>query len=672
MSDLRIETLAMPAAEVGPENPFPALAGPVDLHASLGASPDIPAEDRKYVGYGMPPGCLPYRLQDGYRRDLRPGQLRVAVLENDLLRATFLLEFGGRLYSLLHKPSGRELLEANPVFQPANLAVRNAWFSGGVEWNIGLIGHSPFTCAPMFAARVEGPGGTPVLRLYEWERIRRVPFQIDAYLPDGSPVLFIRVTIANPNHSEVPMYWWSNMAVPETPDTRVLAPADHAYRLGYGVGLQRVTIPVPQDRDVSYTTKVDYAVDFFFRIPDGGRPWIAALDGRGQGLVQTSTDRLQGRKLFIWGQSAGGARWQEFLSKPGHAYLEIQAGLARTQTEHLPMPAGAEWSWLEAYGLLETDPALVHGSDWSRAQGHVEQRLAGLISREALDREYARGTSMARQTPAAMIQQGSGWGALERLRRETAGEPPLPGSARLFGEDTLGPDQAAWLSLLRTGVMPEGDPEQPPESFMVQTEWRDLLEASVRRGGAGAHWLAWLHLGVMRGYAGDHAAARNAFEQSLTCRRTVWALHELAVQCRVDKRIGDAVPLMEEALRLRPDLLRLAVDCGKIVLEAGQPERWLKLLEELPESVRTEGRMVVMEGHAALKAGHLDRVAQILASPPIVDDMKEGEVSLTDLWFGLLEQRLSLAEKKPVDDELKARVRRDFPPPYEIDFRMLV
>ena len=100
------------------------------------------------------------------------GQLDVykrQVLENDILRATFLLELGGRLWSLLHKPSGRELLAVNPVFQAANLAIRNAWFSGGVEWNIGFVGHSPFTCSPLFAARVEGPGGAPVLRLYEYE-----------------------------------------------------------------------------------------------------------------------------------------------------------------------------------------------------------------------------------------------------------------------------------------------------------------------------------------------------------------------------------------------------------------------------------------------------------------------------------------------------------------------
>ena len=68
-------------------------------------------------------------------------------LGNEILKATFLPELGGRLISLLHKPLGRELLNRNPVFQPANLAIRNAWFSGGIEWNIGQLGHTFSTCS---------------------------------------------------------------------------------------------------------------------------------------------------------------------------------------------------------------------------------------------------------------------------------------------------------------------------------------------------------------------------------------------------------------------------------------------------------------------------------------------------------------------------------------------
>jgi hypothetical protein len=72
---------------------------------------------------------------------------------------------------------------------------------------------------------------------------------------------------------------------------------------------------------------------------------------------------LKGRKLFLWGTGTGGRNWQEWLSEPGHPYIEIQAGLARTQLEHLPMPAQTEWAWLEGYGLMEGDPAKIHGQD---------------------------------------------------------------------------------------------------------------------------------------------------------------------------------------------------------------------------------------------------------------------------------------------------------------------
>ena len=69
--------------------------------------------------------------------------------------------------------------------------------------------------------------------------------------------------------------------------------------------LRRVPIPVLDGLDRTYTTRASEAADYFFAIDDDQRRWIAALDGRGTGLVQTSTDRLRGRKLFLWGKSAG-------------------------------------------------------------------------------------------------------------------------------------------------------------------------------------------------------------------------------------------------------------------------------------------------------------------------------------------------------------------------------
>ncbi|MDY5231128.1 MAG: DUF5107 domain-containing protein [Eubacteriales bacterium] len=45
-------------------------------------------------------------------------------------------EFGGQLWSLWDKKLSRKLLYVNSAFQPANLAIRNAWFSGGKEHNM--------------------------------------------------------------------------------------------------------------------------------------------------------------------------------------------------------------------------------------------------------------------------------------------------------------------------------------------------------------------------------------------------------------------------------------------------------------------------------------------------------------------------------------------------------
>ena len=125
MTSLRLDKYTMPAADLGPENPLPALVDraayqPIRVHES------VPTEARKYLGYGCAPEILPYTIQDGYNRIRSERDFNVAVLENEILRATFLLELGGRLWSLFHKPSGRELLY-KLVFQPANPATRNAW-----------------------------------------------------------------------------------------------------------------------------------------------------------------------------------------------------------------------------------------------------------------------------------------------------------------------------------------------------------------------------------------------------------------------------------------------------------------------------------------------------------------------------------------------------------------
>ena len=142
------------------------------------------AEEGECVNQGRIHTILPYTDQDEYDRDIQTRYMDCAILENEHLRATFVLDLGGRLWSLYSKTEQRELLYENPVYQPANLALRNAWFSGGVEWNVGIKGHNPLTCSPMFACQCTNRHGEPVLKMYEYERIRGITYSICATLKE--------------------------------------------------------------------------------------------------------------------------------------------------------------------------------------------------------------------------------------------------------------------------------------------------------------------------------------------------------------------------------------------------------------------------------------------------------------------------------------------------------
>lgn len=661
MTELRVEPCAIPAADLGPENPLPIFRAPEGRGRIDFSERNIPEEDRPGLGR-EPRRVLPWRMQDGYTRERTDRVFTSIVLENEILRVTVLPEVGGKVISIFDKLRGRELIYRNPVFQPGNLALRNAWTSGGIEWNTGQVGHHYRTCAPVHCARVEGSAGEPVLRLYAWERIKRYPYQIDLHLPPGSPFLLVRVRIINPHAEQIPMYWWTNIGLFEHEGARVLAPADTAYH-----GLTVHDCPLIRGLDYSYSTQVKRSYDLFFRIPPHRRPWEAYYDREGRGFVHTSTWRLRGRKLFAWGMGQGGRRWNEYLAVPAMPYVEAQAGLAYTQSHTVAMPAHARWTWTEAMGYFEGDPARLHAESWQDAYAEGERVLEAMLPRAEVDRIDGELAPVTTRAPDELLFRGDGWAALELRRAAAAGDDPGIPPELPFDEEDLGADQQPWLALLETGALPERDPADEPGQFMVQDEWRALLEASVAAGRSD-HWLGWLHLGVMRMEAGDSDGARAAWERSLEHTRTGWALRNLSV---LEERAGNeegAAELLAEALAVGPVVPALAAEHAALLLKLRRFEVLDRFFLELPAEVRSSERLRMAAGWAALHAGRFDEVEEVLRGD--FAGIREGELTLSELWFALQERRLAAAEGVAIDDELRSRVRREIPPPYAIDFRM--
>lgn len=657
---IKFEDYIISAADLGKENPMPDIKNVSYIHAGYHMTDKIGKNELPYIGKGMIRTMLPYKMQDGYDRSKKDRAFRAAIVENKKLRAVFLPEVGGRLWSLYDKEKQRELLYVNPVFQPANLALRNAWFSGGVEFNVGIKGHNPLTCSPMWCA-VDFCKEGDVLRLYEYERIRGVVYSINVWLPEDSPVLYIKGRIENASDEVKNMYWWSNIAVPETKETRIFVPTDESFLSFYNENryvLDKASIPVHEGLDVTYPSKIPSSRDFFYKIPSSSHKWIATADKNGKGLLQCSTQELKGRKLFVWGQGQGGRNWNEWLSEEGSAYIEIQAGLAHTQLEHIPMKGNTVWEWTEAYTALELSSEIAHG-DYTNAISEIES----YISTHVGDPDRLPFPNQGNAEKTSIVYKGSAWGAIEEAIR---GKHISTLCEFCESEDS---EAKEWLTLLKDGVFPEPDTDEEPKSYVTGAFWLNRLQALSHQ-----NWYSLLHIGIIKYAADDVEGAKQAFEQSVAHKPSPWAYRNLSMIYKNELRDGlTAKEYILKAISLKQDSPALCCEVAAVLTENKDYEMWLNIYSTLSDSIKNLGRIQLYRVLCLMRLNRLKEAADILTPDFIMNDIKEGELSVSQLWFDLY--RHLYAEENGIEYSAEnvqfiKDADKKYPLPKRLDFRM--
>jgi hypothetical protein len=648
----------LPVALLGPPNPWPRFRFQIP-DAPVRVSGDLSAEDRAGTFSNAAVRPLPYLVQDNYTRQRRPGRLPTVQVENAALRATFYPSLGGRMISLYSKPQRRELLFDNPVFQPANLAIRNAWFSGGVEWNGPLYGHSLLTCSPVFAGLLQTPRG-PLLRLYEFDRALETTWQVDVFLPGGDDRLWVHVKAVNPNRHEVPFYWWTNIAVSLARDTRVLAPADYALAHDEA-GISRLAFPVFDGFDGSFPINYPYAKSVFFRKPGIGKPWSACVDGQGRGLSHVSTATLFGRKLFTWGTGRGGQRWMDFLSEPHRGdYIEIQGGVTPTQLQTRPLRAGASIEWTECLSPLAIDPQAAHALDYSAACAAAGTAVDWRVPDAALAEIDAFLGTQAATPVQSVLYRGSGWGALYEKR---TGLKISPG---LAFEGEPGDEERPWAELLDQGTFSAQSLQQPPRSFNVSDGWIARLRDSARTHGP--TWLHHLHLGVAALETGALAEARQQLRSSRALRDSAAACRCLALLDEHQGNLDAARLAYQQAWALCGDDPNLAIEIAEFFLRHQDYARFDAFVAALPASIAGHERIALMQAQVALVRGDYAAVRRVLQRE--FATIREGELSLSELWFTAYVKEAEGRAGRELTAAEKSQLMRDFPPPQQIDFRM--
>jgi tetratricopeptide (TPR) repeat protein len=172
---------------------------------------------------------------------------------------------------------------------------------------------------------------------------------------------------------------------------------------------------------------------------------------------------------------------------------------------------------------------------------------------------------------------------------------------------------------------------------------------------------------------GNTAASDVHWQQSLRLRPSGWAYRNLAVLNQLNGRHDAALSYYRKANQLLPDLRPLRIEYCEALLAASQFAEVLALIESSSEEIRRHSRVRLLEAQAGLALDLPDRWQPILQDDYELVDIREGETSLTDIWFALRARARERAENKDrwLENRLNEHREIHVPLPSRLDFQVM-
>ena len=290
----------------------------VVTHAPIPAGPIPTAFD--------PDGVYPYvsYVETSQRPVVK--QYGFVALENEKLRVTICPDRGGRVTSIVHKGSGKEVLYAPDVIRPTRILPRFGFVAGGIAVSFP-ISHSPTQNDPVLH-RIDRTEERAYVTCGERELRFGMEWSVEYSLGAGDDFLTERVVFHNPGRAAHPWMSWSNAAVPSASDTEYHFPRGQV--LAHSSTLGVIEWRPTQEADIAEMT------GFFWKTRDANA-FGAFTPSFGTGLYHVADERVApGMKLWSYGVGKDRA-WATLSSNQDQPYGEIQGGPITDQSTKLEL-----------------------------------------------------------------------------------------------------------------------------------------------------------------------------------------------------------------------------------------------------------------------------------------------------------------------------------------------
>jgi Tfp pilus assembly protein PilF len=319
---------------------------------------------------GNSPKVYPYYSFDGFTTVPQIKKWKVVTLENDYIKVFVYPELGGKVWGAIDKTTGKDFIYSNDVVKFRNIAMRGPWTSGGIEFNLGLVGHTPATAGPVDYVTRENADGSVSCIVGSMDLPSRTQWRVEIRLPKDKAFFETIPLWNNPTPLTQSYYCYMTGAAAVTDDLEFFYPGNQALEHSGEVK------PWPeQDGHVKsmYTNNAydshtsvhvvgeynDFFGGYYHKSEFGFGHWALYND-------------MPGRKLWLWALSREGEIWKDLLTDTHGQYMEFQAGRSFNQYEQskfrspikeLPFNPGVTDQWKEIWfpvkeigGMQEVSP----------------------------------------------------------------------------------------------------------------------------------------------------------------------------------------------------------------------------------------------------------------------------------------------------------------------------